>query len=252
MGATRSAQSRSAETRLGFSLEQWCLWQSWEAPSEGAWPCGERLPYAGGNADVGFLPMMQRRRLSPLARAAVAVAWRCRDGQADLPSVFFSRHGESQHYFEMLADLADGQDISPSRFSLCVHNAIAGLFSLLGDNASPYVALAGGTEGLFAVFLEAHGLLAESQQVLAVWYEQALPDAYRAYTASPEGTWALAMRLGRAGGAGPQLNLTRTPTADASSVDSLCPGLAQAILAGTRQSECCVGRAVWHWSLDHA
>lgn len=242
-----------AEIRLGFSVGRWCLWQSWEAPAGECWPGGERLPCGGGGADVGFLPMMQRRRLSPLARAAIAVAWRCRDGRDGLPAVFFSSHGESRHYFEMLDGLAGGQDISPSRFSLSVHNAIAGLFSQLDGGASPYVALAGGPEGPFSAFLEAHGLLSEGVgEVLAVWCEQALPAAYRPYAASPPGTWALAMRLGRAGGAGPQLSLARAPAAHAPIPADPCAGLGRAILAGLRQSECRAGGAVWRWSLDHA
>lgn len=252
--------------RLDFSLAQWCLWQSWEAPRAEPWPLGEVLPCAGG-ADVGFLPMMQRRRLSPLARAAVAVAWRCRAGQEDMPTVFCSRHGESRHYFDMLGDLACGAEISPSRFSLSVHNAIAGLDSLLSASFAPYSALAGGEEGMFAGFLEAYGLLAEggSPQVLLVCYEQPLPDAYRAYTHSPEGIWALALRLGRADGF-PRLareasafdtltlSLLRRVkgTEAARPADAADTALPQAILAGLRQGECRLERAVWRWSLDHA
>ena len=164
------------------------------------WPGGEVLPCNGGRADVAFLPMMQSRRLSPLARAVSAVAWHSRQQCGDMPSVFFSSHGESQYYFEMLQVLAGGEDVSPSRFSLCVHNAIAGLASFHSASYLPYVSLAGGTEGMFAAFLEAGGILLETSKVLVVWYEQALPDAYRAYLATSETTFALAMVLTRAGG----------------------------------------------------
>jgi len=240
--------------RLGFTLEQWCVWQSWETPADYRWPRGEVLSCGGGGADVGFLPMMQRRRLSPLARAAVAVAWRCRQGQADMPTVFFSRHGESRHYFEMLDGLAAGEEVSPSRFSLSVHNAVAGLCSLANASFAPYLSLAGGDEGLFAAFLEAHGWLAENAcpQVLVVCYEQPLPEAYRAYTASLVGTWALAMRLGRAGGDGPRLKLARTPAVGAAPQADADLRLSQSMLAGLRQSECRLERCVWRWSLDHA
>jgi len=230
------------------------VWQSWETPADYRWPRGEVLSCGGGGADVGFLPMMQRRRLSPLARAAVAVAWRCSQGQADMPTVFFSRHGESRHYFEMLDGLAAGEEVSPSRFSLSVHNAVAGLCSLAKASFAPYLALAGGDEGLFAAFLEAHGWLAENAcpQVLVVCYEQPLPEAYRAYTASLVGTWALAMRLGRAGGDGPRLKLARTPAVGAAPQADADLRLSQSMLAGLRQSECRLERCVWRWSLDHA
>jgi hypothetical protein len=110
-----------------------------------------------------------------------------------MPAVFFSSHGESQYYFEMLHGIAAHEDVSPSRFSLCVHNAIAGLSSVHSASFEPYVSLSGGEEGVFAAFLEAGGLLLETPQVLVVWYEQPLPDAYRAYLTTSETTWALAM-----------------------------------------------------------
>ncbi len=89
--------------------------------------------------------MMQSRRLSPLAGAVSAVAWHSRQQCGDMPAVYFSNHGESQYYFEMLQGIAQGDDVSPSRFSLSVHNAIAGLSSFHSASYLPYVCLAGGT-----------------------------------------------------------------------------------------------------------
>ncbi|BBL71852.1 beta-ketoacyl synthase chain length factor [Methylogaea oryzae] len=238
------------ETQLCFTLEHWCLWRSEATPSAGCWPAGEVLPCNGGAADVGFLPMMQRRRLSPLGRAASAVAWRCRQVGGDMPSVFFSRHGESQYYFEMLEGLAAGEEVSPSRFSLSVHNAIAGLCSFHGDSFQPYVSLAGGTEGLFAAFLEAAGLLLESPRTLVVCYEQPLPGAYRDYAASPRITWALGMVLA-GGGTGPKLRLARVGGA-VGDADADEPGLVQAIRQGRRSGCSRPGSSVWRWSLDDA
>jgi hypothetical protein len=205
---------------LCFALEQWCLWQSAAFPAQACWPHGEVLPCNGGSAEVGFLPLMQRRRLSPLAKAAMAVAWPCRQGFPDLPAVFSSNHGESRHYFEMLTDLAESREISPSRFSLSVHNAIAGLYSLYGETRAPYVVLAPGQEGVSAALLETAGLLAEqpNRRVLAVWYEQPLPEAYRGYTRGPDCILALAMRLGAVSSHSPVLRLSRRPLETTSSL----------------------------------
>ena len=194
--------------------------------------------------------MMQSRRLSPLARAACAVAHHCRQTSGDMPSVFFSSHGESQYYFEMLHGIAAGEDVSPSRFSLCVHNAIAGLSSFHSTSFQPTVSLSGGTEGLFAVFLEAGGLLLATPSLLVVWYEQPLPDAYYTYLASSETTWALAMVLSRAGNPGQQLRLTRRPGESLSTVEDSTQSLVQAILNNRRSSFCHMERSTWRWSLD--
>jgi hypothetical protein len=243
-------ESGIAETHLNFTLQHWCLWQS-EEPYPGVrWPGGEVLPCNGGNADVSFLPMMQSRRLSPLARAASAVAWHCRQKFGDMPSVFFSNHGESQYYFEMLDELAAGEDVSPSRFSLCVHNAIAGLSSFHSTSFLPYVSLAGGTEGMFAAFLEAGGMLMETPKVLVVWYDQPLPDAYRAKVATSKSTWALAMVLSGADEPGFQLQLTRKPNNNQPVSEDNALSLIQAILENRRHSICRLERSIWQWSLN--
>ena len=246
-------ESRVQETHLGFTLQHWCLWQSEETPSRGCWPSGAVLPCNGGSADVGVLPMMQRRRLSPLARAASAVAWRCRQHGGDMPSVFFSSHGESQYYFEMLEGLAAGEEVSPSRFSLCVHNAIAGLSSFHSESFLPYVSLVGGTEGIFAAFLEAAGCLLETPKVLVVCYGQPLPEAYRPYLATSGMTWALGLVLAGSGDSGLKLRLTRRAGNGAAAVvEDGAQSLIQAILDGRRGSHCQLDRSVWRWRLDDA
>lgn len=238
------------ETRLCFTLDYWCLWQSQQTSGHGGWPGGDILPYNDGNADVSFLPLIQRRRLSPLARAVCAVVWRCRLEGGDMPTVFFSNHGESQYYFEMLEDMAEAEPVSPTRFSLCVHNAIAGLSNIYAESFLPYVCLAGGSEGMFAAFLEAGGMLLEAPRVLVVWYEQPLPEVYRPYLATPDVTWALAMILTKSGGAGRQLRLAREPARGPEYEERTGTSLMQAIPDGLRSSSCRLARSLWRWSLD--
>ena len=247
-----SLVSNSTKRELRFSVRTWAIWQSDEVSTQHVWPCGRVLPYNNGNADVSFLPMMQRRRLSPLARAACAVAWHCRDVAGDTPTVFFSHHGESQYYFEMLQDMAAGESVSPSRFSLCVHNAIAGLYSLQTTSVLPYVSLAGGTEGLFAAFIEAGGLLLEVPQVMVVCYEQPLPKTYQPYVSVANKTWALAMVLARPRESENCLRLARKAATELKSQCKQPLDLVQAILSGQRNGHSNLERSIWHWSFDDA
>lgn len=244
--------STQQKTGFSFTLNYWCLWQNKAHPTHDNWPGGEVLPFNGNAADVSFLPMMQRRRLSPLARAACAVAWQCQQKYGDMPTVFYSSHGESQYYFEILENLVAQQGVSPSRFSLCVHNAIAGLSSLHSASFLPYVALAGGTEGLFAAFLEAAGMLLDVPRVLLVCYEQPLPIAYQAYVSSSDTTWAMAMVLARAGEAGYQLHFSRKPGSPSEFIETQSPSLLQSMLNGRRQGQSQMGKSHWHWSLADA
>ncbi|MCQ8105409.1 beta-ketoacyl synthase chain length factor [Methylomonas sp. SURF-2] len=246
------AHDSSARATLSFTLEHWCLWQSKSAPIEAIWPNGRILPVLAGGADVSFLPMMQRRRLSPMARAACAVAWDCRETHGDMPAVFFSRHGESQYYLEILSGLAAEAGVSPSRFSLSVHNAIGGLHGLHAQSFQPYVTLAGGDEGFFGPFLEAAGLLLDVPQVLLVWHEQVLPAIYRAGPPSSRGLWALAMVLGGTARPGPQLKLIREATAMDADADSDAADPLPAMLCDRRSGSCRLERATWHWNLQHA
>lgn len=247
---TDETRRTASAGRLDFTLRHWCLWQSGAAPAaEVIWPGGQILPSHDGSADVSFLPMMQRRRLSPLARAACAVAWHCRLTHGDMPVVFFSCHGESQYYLEILSGLATEGCVSPSRFSLCVHNAIGGLHSLHSESTQAYVSLAGGSEGFFSPFLEAAGLLLEVPSVLLVWYEQPLPAIHQAYLTSYGQTWALAMVLSKAVQSRPQLQLLRDATGVNEDIGNGETDLLQAILNNRRTGSCRLALSNWHWSL---
>src|SRR3990167_8490805 len=76
------------------SMDDWCAWH--QTPS--------RLPDSGAQPDVGFLPAMQRRRLSRLARMAFHVAWPLAEAQGPMPMVFACRHGETPRTLAILTD----------------------------------------------------------------------------------------------------------------------------------------------------
>lgn len=91
-------------------------------------------PQNGGEQpDVGFLPALQRRRLSRLARMAFYVAWPLADAAGPLPLVFASRHGETPRTLAILSDLAhDDRSRPPSsasryttRSSACGRSSVA-------------------------------------------------------------------------------------------------------------------------------
>ena len=167
---------------INFNIAQWRAW----APgldSVEAWQAWSRQPVVleGSDAapDVSFLPAMQRRRLSRLARMAFSVGWPLADGRENLPLVFVSRHGETPRTFEILSDLANEQPLSPTQFSLSVHNAIIGLWSIMRGETSEMTALAAAGDGLEHGMLEAATLLNEgAPAVLLVITEEQPPEAY--------------------------------------------------------------------------
>lgn len=107
---------------------------------------------------------MQRRRLSYLARMAFAVGWPLAEGIEALPLVYVSRHGETPRTFALLSELAERQPLSPTQFSLSVHNAVIGLWSILRGETSEMTALAAAGDGFEQGVIEAAGLLHEGRR----------------------------------------------------------------------------------------
>ncbi len=128
-----------------FRIDHWKAWApGLEHPADWlSWSRAPSVPAPGdAQPDVSFLPAMQRRRLSPLARMAFHVAWPLAEGRPPLPLIFASRHGETPRTFAILGDLARGEPLSPTQFSLSVHNAIIGLWSIQRGDTSEMTALA--------------------------------------------------------------------------------------------------------------
>jgi len=147
--------------------------------------------------DLSAIPPMQRRRLGPLARVVFHVLGNCVDSAADDLVIFSSRMGEIHRTQGILEALAGDEPVSPAAFSLSVHNAIAGLWSLVHGNHLPQLALAPDNGSPVPALLEAHGHMVEqpARTVTVVCYEESLPDFYHRYLESPAGVCAIALRL---------------------------------------------------------
>jgi hypothetical protein len=150
-----------------------------------AWPA----PRAQGidSPDVRFVDASLRRRLGPLARMMLHVARVCAQGIPDLRLVFASRHGELGYTVTLLRALAAGEPLSPTLFSLSVHNAAAGLFSTCRSDRAGSTALAAGDETLGYALLECHCQLSAEpdKPVLMVYGDAPLPEEYREVADEP-------------------------------------------------------------------
>ncbi len=142
---------------------------------------------------------MQRRRLSPMARAVFECAWPVAQGQPPMPLVYASRHGETTRNFGLLQSLAAGEPLSPTAFGLSVHNALAGQWSIIRRETTESIALSAEDDGLEHAFLEAGLLLAEGHDnVLVVLAEERPPAPYSPWIDDVPFSYAAAFRL-RAG-----------------------------------------------------
>jgi hypothetical protein len=177
-------------------------WQAWAPGIEDlpAWETWARTPYcptiAAAPPNLGFLPPLQRRRLSPLARMAVACAWPLADDRPAMPVVYASHHGETTRSFELLQALARDEALSPTSFSLSVHNATAGMWSILRKETVESVALSASGDGLESAIAEACLLLdAGHRDALVILAEETPPAGYRPWIDDVPFSYAMALRV---------------------------------------------------------
>lgn len=164
----------------GVAIEKWTAWR---ATPESPKP------------DVSFVPPLARRRLTGVERAALSVAKAvCPDPPpADgLPTVFASRWGEIGTTINLMRQFHADGEMSPSGFSVSVHNAAPGAFSLFTRNHASYTAIAARDRSLSAGFLEA---LAHRTRTLFVYAEESTPEFYRPQFGKTQEAVAVAVLL---------------------------------------------------------
>ena len=165
-------------------------WANWAA--RGVWPPENSLPA------TPLIPPMQARRMSQAARLAVQLALtlitRWRPGYL----ICVSRHGELQRTQGLLQQLVCAQPLSPTDFSLSVHNTVAGLATIAAGVTIPATSIAAGEGGLHAGFIEACARLAvHDTPVLLLCFDGPVPDFYQPWVPAQLPVHAVAMVLTR-------------------------------------------------------
>lgn len=229
---------------LSPGLEQSPQWLQWA--EQGQWPVAPQpLPA------TPLIPMMMARRLSIGARLAVQLGLEMLARHAIDSAIFASRHGELARSMTLLQGLAAAKALSPTDFSMSVHNTAAGLCSIQGKAVLPMSSLAAGEGSLMAGLTEAiANLQAGHQRVLLVAFEGEVPDFHQPWLASTP-PHAVALVLG------PE----QEPAASRWRCEGQChapglPALAQPLAfwrAHLLRQQTCVlgdGRREWSWRRD--
>jgi hypothetical protein len=190
---------------LNFRLESWAAiapglesrddWKQWLQD-----PVAIDAPL--GNIRLEGIPAMLRRRFNVLGKCAMGAALPLVDGVTSMPSIFASRHGDSELSFALLESIARSEPMSPTRFSLGVHNAISGLYSIARKDTSAVTAIAAMENLVLQALFEALGQLQSSDRVLCVIYDMPLARFYSEHTSVVDESfpYAIAMILGHRDG----------------------------------------------------
>ena len=169
---------------MDFTVASYAVWRAGMADGTSAASGGSASP------DISFIPPLERRRLTGVERAALAVAWQVRT-EGEVPVVFASRWGEIGVTVKLMTQFHADREMSPAGFSASVHNAAPGAFSLLTHNHAPYTAIAARERSLEAGLLEA---LAQGA-VVFVFAEEATPAFYASAFGPLQPACALAVRI---------------------------------------------------------
>lgn len=197
------------------------------------------------------VPAMARRRIDPLGRAALQVAyWAQQDltpeQVAAMPLVFASRWGELARSLALLQDLAATQPLSPTAFSHSVHNAIGALYSIQRGVRANCSAVAAGAYSAEAGWTEALGLIATgTEEVLLVVFDAPLPPPYAGSGLDAPWMWphAYALRLRAAAGPGLRLHAAAEVSSPASNLPASLAALRFCICEHTE-----LRQGPWQWS----
>lgn len=230
-------------------------WSAWapgieSAQAWNAWAAGNLQPSREGSPALPFVDTLMRRRLSRLARMALHVAHVCTQTRAAERSVFASRHGELQRTVGMLHHLGRGSELSPTDFSLSVHNAIAGVHSIVRRDRSPSVAVAAGEESFACGLIEAAGQwqLDTARAVLFVYADEPAPEEYRRFVSDKELPHALALLIGSGGDTA--LKMRRVPeTGQGVSPEMQSLVFLRAWVQKEREAVWCGAQHEWRWTV---
>ena len=172
---------------LAPGLDSVASWQQWSL--DGCWP--EAVLPA-----TPLIPAMTARRMSHSARLAVQLALQLLERWQPRHLLCVSRHGELSRTFTLLQKLIQQQPLSPTDFSMSVHNTVAGLTTIVGQRPLPASSLAAGVDSFHAGLLEACATLqAVSGPVLLLYFEGVLPAFYQPWVRVPEPAHAIGMVL---------------------------------------------------------
>lgn len=180
-------------------IQNWSAWTP-NLKSKGNWQLWANNQATNSFSDdlnISDVPAMLRRRLSNLGKMAIACANDTEQNIPQRPSLFCSRHGELVRSVGLLTSLAQGELLSPTHFSLSVHNAIGGMLSINKKDHSNITAIAAAENMIPTALLEAQLIMQEQScdEILCVIYDDLIPEPYAEHTTTPDQAHALALVL---------------------------------------------------------
>jgi hypothetical protein len=235
-------------TGFSFRVRAWSAWAPGLETAE-AWLQWAGQPESRPDPlpDTTPVPVLLRRRVSPVGQKAIKAAWSLPDSAA-ARMVFCSRHSEFGRTLSILDSVVARTEVSPADFTLSVHNALLGLLSIARANMHGHTMVAAGTESFGFGMLEALACLAErpDEPVLLVYFDEPLPPPFDAFDQDAPEPIALALTLTATDG--DRFTLATSPADGKPPSDEPGAITFMRVMLGAEPRAVTVGQQlVWHW-----
>lgn len=175
--------------------------------------------------NLSDIPAIKRRRLPEVAKRIHRFSQRLADEQ--IPIIYASYNAEFSQTLAIIRSFND--DVSPAKFSLSVHNAIAGLLSVTHNNTQSYQAMDSLSGLIETAIVEAKGLLLTHEKIGIVYYDETLPTEFASVGDNVPDTHVLAMTLCREQDNGQAYYLEKIPTPKQHAVDNMVAEFANVV-----------------------
>lgn len=127
-----------------------------------------KIKYIEGaeNADVSFVPLLQRRKMSLLDRVTISTLNYCYTEDIQY-IVFASKTGQIERLLKIIEQYKTGEQTSPMVFTGSVHNYSLSFFLMNEQKSIPYTAVSSGENSFFMGFIAS--LISNFSNVLFVY-----------------------------------------------------------------------------------
>lgn len=163
-----------AKNSYKFNLADWGVWRLGELIDT-----AETNNFITGTPKLAQVKSMVRRRMPILSKYIYELnekldkAHKVNHYTAKMPSIFASKNAELNRTFKIIRTF--DTDVSPAQFSMSVHNAIAGLLSVINHDNSVYTVIDSMSGTLETAIIEAISLLNTHKFIKIIYFDESLP-----------------------------------------------------------------------------
>lgn len=198
-------------------------------------------------AKLKNLSTTMARRLNSGSRLALDSALDIFSSHQPDAFIFTCQHGELERNFRILSSLSEGSGVSPTDFTLSVHNSAVGQLAIMLNSPTISTSIAAGEDSFHQGLIEAVALLNNGfERILLVDFEGQIPDFYAPYVGN-QWPYACAMIIEK----GHDLHCKMMPSSDFRRQSSALPQSIQFLLYWLSQRQRLVINSQhthWSWS----